>query len=110
MVSYFACSRPIPRRWSMKSQKLPLLVLVLFPAAVPAFAELTLPPSGDNQRATVTQQIGPVVVSVEYSSPRVTLKGDNRRRKILGQLVTYVLTKQALRRPQDQWRPGAYEN
>src|SRR6266849_4408173 len=110
MVSYFACSRPIPRRWSMKSQKLPLLVLVLILAAVPAFAELTLPPSGDNQRATVTQQIGPVVVSVEYSSPRVTLKGDNRRGKIWGQLVPYGLTKLAPDCPQCPWRAGANEN
>ena len=94
----------------MKSQKLPLLVLVLFPAAVPAFAELTLPPSGDNQRATVTQQIGPVVVSVEYSSPRVTLKGDNRRGKIWGQLVPYGLTKLAPDCPQCPWRAGANEN
>ena len=92
----------------MKSQKLPLLVLVL--AAVPAFAELTLPPSGDNQRATVTQQIGPVLVSVEYSSPRVTLKGDNRRGKIWGQLVPYGLTKLAPDCPQCPWRAGANEN
>ncbi len=92
----------------MKSQKLPLLVLVL--AAVPAFAELTLPPSGDNQRSTVTQQIGPVVVSVEYSSPRVTLKGDNRRGKIWGQLVPYGLSNLAPTCPECPWRAGANEN
>jgi hypothetical protein len=29
-------------------------------------------------------------VSIEYSSPRVTLKGDNRRGKIWGQLIKAI--------------------
>lgn len=49
-------------------------------AAGPALAQgLTLPPSGDNQRAKIVQHIGPVKVSVDYSSPRVVLKGNDRR-------------------------------
>ncbi|MFZ6000721.1 MAG: hypothetical protein ACOYW3_09440 [Bacteroidota bacterium] len=46
--------------------------LVLVTAALFAFAQsLTLPPSGDNQKSRVTQWIGPVEVTINYSSPDV---------------------------------------
>jgi Protein of unknown function (DUF2911) len=51
-----------------------------------------LPASGDNQRASVTQQVGPVTVTISYASPRVLLKGNDRRGKIWGKLVPYGLT------------------
>jgi tetratricopeptide (TPR) repeat protein len=69
------------------------------------------PPSGDNQRAIVTQQIGPVTVSVEYSSPRVVLKGDDRRGKIWGGLVPYGLADLGFNNCKKcPWRAGANEN
>jgi tetratricopeptide (TPR) repeat protein len=81
--------------------------------ALPAFAQtLSQPPSGDNQRSTVTQQIGPATVSIEYSSPRVTRGENNRRGKIWGTLVPYGMTKN----PgfgtckECPWRAGANEN
>ena len=86
------------------------LLAALALLATPALADLTLPPSGDNQRGTVTQKIGPVTVSIDYSSPRVTLKGDNRRGKIWGQLVPYGLTNLGTNCPQCPWRAGANEN
>src|SRR5947209_8283896 len=57
----------------------------------PATAQgLTLPPSGGNQRATVTQQIGLVNVSISYSSPHVhSPTGEDRKGKIWGGLVPY---------------------
>lgn len=87
---------------------LPLLLL----AAGPAFAQrLPGPPSGDNQRATVTQDIGPVTVSVNYSSPRVVLKGDDRRGKIWGTLVPYGMTDLGFNNCKScPWRAGANEN
>ena len=85
-----------------------LLALLLL--ATPALADLTLPSSGDNQRATVTQRIGPVTVSIDYSSPRVTLKGDDRRGRIWGQLVPYGMQPLNARCPQCPWRAGANEN
>ncbi|HZR10069.1 MAG TPA: DUF2911 domain-containing protein [Myxococcales bacterium] len=87
-----------------------LAALILF--AAPAFAVQDFyPPSGDNQRATVTQQIGPVTVSVEYSSPRVVLKGDDRRGKIWGKLVPYGLSDLGFNNcKQCPWRAGANEN
>lgn len=70
-----------------------------------------LPPSGDNQRATVTQQVGPVAVTISYSSPRVVLKGDDRRGKIWGKLVPYGLTDLGFNDCKScPWRAGANEN
>lgn len=46
-------------------------VLVLAMNGVSSAQSVTLPPNGDNQRATITQQIGLVQVSIEYSSPDV---------------------------------------
>jgi tetratricopeptide (TPR) repeat protein len=89
-----------------------LQVALLFIAA-PAFAQSVglLPPSGDNQRAMVTQAIGPVTVSVEYSSPRVTLKGEDRRGKIWGQLVPFGLSDLGFNGCTScPWRGGANEN
>jgi len=83
-------------------------------AAVPAFAapqQDFLPPSGDNQRSTATQQIGPVSVSVEYSSPRVVRNGDDRRGKIWGGLVAYGMSDLGFNNCKScPWRAGANEN
>ena len=70
-----------------------------------------LPPSGDNQRASVTQEVGPVSVTISYSSPRVVLKGDDRRGKIWGKLVPYGLTDLGFNDCKScPWRVGANEN
>jgi hypothetical protein len=54
------------------------------------FPGLTLPPDGDNQRAAVTQYIGPVKLTIDYSSPKVhSPQGEDRRGKIWGGLVPY---------------------
>ena len=51
---------------------------------------LSVPPSGDNQKASVTQFIGLVKVTVDYSSPDVHAPdGTDRRGKIWGQLVPW---------------------
>lgn len=70
-----------------------------------------LPASGDNQRASVTQQVGPVTVTISYASPRVTLKGNDRRGKIWGKLVPYGLTELDFNDCKScPWRAGANEN
>ena len=88
----------------------PLLVLVVANAS---FAQtITLPPSGDNQRSTVAQHIGPVVVTIDYSSPRVVRadQGD-RRGKIWGKLVPYGTTNLGFGTCKEcPWRAGANEN
>ncbi|HLJ49577.1 MAG TPA: DUF2911 domain-containing protein [Bryobacteraceae bacterium] len=73
---------------------------------------LTLPPSGNNQKASVTQFIGPVRVSIDYSSPAVHgPDGSDRRGQIWGKLVPYGLTNLGFGNGKpDPWRAGANEN
>ncbi len=69
-----------------------------------------LPASGDNQRASVSQQVGPVDVSISYASPRVVLKGNDRHGKIWGGLVPYGLTELDFNDCKScPWRAGANE-
>ena len=82
-------------------------------AANAQFGGLTLPPSGDNQRAVVTQYIGPVKISIDYSSPDVHAPdGSDRRGKIWGTLVPYGMTNLGFGTCGDNcpWRGGANEN
>jgi tetratricopeptide (TPR) repeat protein len=70
-----------------------------------------MPPSGDNQKASVTQHIGLVKVTVEYSSPDVTgPAGENRRGKIWGGLVPYGIHDLGFNNRRGPWRAGANEN
>jgi hypothetical protein len=76
------------------------------------FPGLTLPPSGKNQRAFVSQHIGPVEVSIDYSSPTVHgPDGKDRRGRIWGKLVPYGLTDLGFGTGKPgPWRAGANEN
>jgi tetratricopeptide (TPR) repeat protein len=83
--------------------------------AGPAAAQrgLTLPPSGDNQRSTVSQNVGLVHLTVDYSSPDVHApNGDDRHGKIWGQLVPFGMANLGFGTCGDQcpWRGGANEN
>jgi hypothetical protein len=73
---------------------------------------LTLPPSGNNQKASVTQYIGPTRVTIDYSSPAVhTANGQDRRGQIWGKLVPYGLTNLGFGSGKPSpWRAGANEN
>lgn len=77
------------------------------------FAGLTLPPSGNNQRASVIQYIGPVEVRIDYSSPAVHgTNGKDRRGQIWGKLVPYGMADLGgfgNGKP-GPWRAGANEN
>ncbi len=55
---------------------------------------LSTPPSGNNQKSSITQFIGSLVtVTVDYSSPDVTSPtGEDRTGKIWGELVPYGLS------------------
>jgi tetratricopeptide (TPR) repeat protein len=89
-----------------------LPVVALLVAGGDAFAQtVTLPPSGDNQRSEVTQQIGLVKVSIEYSSPDVHApNGEDRRGKIWGGLVPYGIYDLQFNNRKGPWRAGANEN
>jgi hypothetical protein len=90
----------------------PLIALAVLSAATGARGQsLTLPPSGDNQKASASQHIGPVVVSVSYSSPRVHAGGQDRSGKIWGELVPYGLSDLGFNDCKAcPWRAGANEN
>lgn len=74
---------------------------------------LSLPPSGDNQKARVSQWIGPVEVTVDYNSPDVhSPTGEDRTGKIWGALVPWGMADLGFGNCGDQcpWRGGANEN
>jgi hypothetical protein len=96
----------------MRATFLTLLSLALCGAGFAQVPKLTLPPSGNNQKATVTQHIGPVEISIDYSSPAVhSPSGEDRRGKIWGKLVPYGLVNLGFgpNKPAP-WRAGANEN
>lgn len=84
------------------------LVASFFAAA----QSLTLPPSGDNQKAKVIQYIGPVEVSITYSSPDVHgPNGEDRKGHVWGELVHYGYVDQGFGSSKAApWRAGANEN
>jgi len=93
-------------------KKLLVVITLLSMSCWVAAQSLTQPPSGDNQKASVTQYIGPVSVNISYSSPDVTDgSGKDRKGHIWGELVPYGLTNlgfgPATAAP---WRAGANEN
>jgi len=85
--------------------------LVSVPRLAHGAQGLTFPPNGENPQASVAQAIGPVRVTVDYSSPRV-VRGDNDRRgKIWGELVPWGVSDLGLNDCKAcPWRAGANEN
>ena len=94
-------------------KKIALLCLMLSLGIHYCFAQVTLPPSGANQKSVTTQYIGALAsVSIAYSSPDVHgANGQDRSGQIWGQLVPYGLNDLGfgLRNP-SPWRAGANEN
>jgi tetratricopeptide (TPR) repeat protein len=95
----------------MRRPSIAALTIVLL-LCVSASAQITTPPSGDNQKASVTQYIGLVKVTIDYNSPDVHApNGEDRTGKIWGTLVPWGA-------PDDPfgtctecpWRAGANEN
>jgi Flp pilus assembly protein TadD len=82
------------------------------PLAAQIVPGLAIPPSGNNQKASVTQYVGPVQVTIEYSSPAVHgPAGKDRRGQIWGKLVPYGLSDLGFGNGKPgPWRAGANEN
>ena len=92
--------------------RLALTLVVATSAIAQIIPGLATPPSGNNQKASVTQHIGPVRITIDYSSPAVHgPDGKDRRGQIWGKLVPYGLTDlgYGLGKPAP-WRAGANEN
>jgi hypothetical protein len=77
-----------------------------------AVAQISLPPSGDNQRSEVIQWIGLAKVRISYSSPDVHgPNGEDRKGKIWGEVVHYGFIDQGFGTSKAApWRAGANEN
>ena len=90
---------------------LPLVMLAFIGFGVQA-QSITLPPSGDNQKSSVTQWIGLASITITYNSPNVTgPNGEDRKGHIWGELVPYGFTDpQYGKSTSAPWRVGANEN
>ena len=99
---------------SLPLRRLPVLAGIVLLAAAPLARakDITLPPSGDNQVCSVTQGIGLVRVTVDYSSPDVHAPdGTDRAGHIWGELVPYGLYDLGYNGcTACPWRGGANEN
>jgi hypothetical protein len=75
-------------------------------------SELSTPPNGDNERAEVSQWIGPVKISIEYHSPRVHNPANNDRTgHVWGELVHYGFVDEGFGPTKGApWRAGANES
>jgi hypothetical protein len=74
-------------------------------------AELTQPPNGGNQKAEVSQWIGPVKVTIAYHSPKVQRNGVDRRGHIWGELVQFGFFDDGFGpSTATPWRAGANES
>ena len=97
-------------------RSLALTLLAAGLAALPAaaqFSGVTMPPDGDNQKSSVTQHVGLVKLTIDYSSPDVHAPdGTDRAGKIWGGLVPYGMANLGFGTCGDQcpWRGGANEN
>ena len=99
----------------IKIIRLGLILLIWNSLGNKLSAQLTLPPSGDNQKSIVTQYMGMVGITINYSSPDVHgLNGEDRTGHIWGELVPYGLSNQQFGLSTDAnpspWRGGANEN
>lgn len=96
----------------MRTTTITSLALAALLAGNAAAQAISTPPSGDNQKSSVSQHIGVVEVTIDYSSPDVHAPdGSDRRGKIWGTLVP-------MGAPDDPfgtctecpWRAGANQN
>jgi tetratricopeptide (TPR) repeat protein len=90
-------------------KKLNLLIAIILIANI-SFAQLDLPPSGNNPRATITEEVGITSITIKYSRPDV----NKREGKIWGDsnVVTYGFSTQNFitNKNTSPWRAGANEN
>lgn len=92
----------------MKNSIKTLIMIAGVFMSIVSWSQMSLPPSGSNQKSEVSQYMGLVKVTIVYSSP------DVGGREIWGKLVPYGMTNLNFQRSTEQnpspWRAGANEN
>jgi hypothetical protein len=93
-------------------RKLLSILLLVCGCGTLSAQSITLPPSGDNQKSSVTQYIGLASITIVYNSPDVTgPNGEDRKGQIWGELVPYGFTDPGYGTSTSApWRIGANEN
>jgi hypothetical protein len=88
-------------------KKIAAAFILLFAIITTVTAQMDLPPSGGNPRATISEEVGITSITIKYSRPDV----NGREGKIWGTLVTYGFTSQNLNTNKNDmpWRAGANE-
>src|SRR6188768_2075614 len=88
-------------------KKIAAAFILFFAILRTATAQMDLPPSAGNTRATITEEVGITSITIKYSRPDV----NGREGKIWGTLVTYGFTSQNLNTNKTDmpWRAGANE-
>lgn len=87
-------------------KRTPLLLLALASSII-SFAQMDLPPSGGNPRATVSEEVGITSITIKYSRPDV----NKREGKLFGSKVPYGFSEQnnVSGKNDSPWRAGANE-
>ncbi|MFN8354582.1 MAG: DUF2911 domain-containing protein [Spirosomataceae bacterium] len=85
-----------------------ILLALLVITTSSAFAQLDVPASGNNPRATISEEVGITSITLKYGRPDVS----GREGKIWGSLVTYGFstTNFTTGKNNSPWRAGANEN
>lgn len=92
-----------------------IMLLSFYASAQSAYSqtlsELSLPPNGNNQRAEMSQWIGPVKITIAYHSPNVHGRGTDRTGHIWGELIPYGFFDEGFGPSRaTPWRAGANES
>jgi hypothetical protein len=85
-----------------------ILSVILLACLNGVWAQMDLPPSGNNPRATISEEVGITSITLKYSRPDV----NKREGKIWGTLVPwgYASTNLATNKNNMPWRAGANDN
>ncbi len=89
-----------------------LTVLIAVIGKAQDFSEIAMPYNGDNEKAEVSQWVGPVKITIAYHSPDVHApNGADRKGHIWGELVHYGFIDQGFGPSKSgPWRAGANES
>src|SRR6187200_2264437 len=93
-------------------KKITAVVFVFFAIIQTSIAQMDLPPSGGNPRATISEEVGITSITIKYSRPDV----NGREGKIYGEAATFPVSygfntvNLNTNKNTQPWRAGANEN